>query len=119
MSDNTIEFSVLIDANSDIEDSQARLIAAINDEPGFSVANVERIKPLGMSGAEVAISFAVSLVSSALVHAARDQIDVVVKRISAEIKRPLRVVFRRKKPGTTGNPDELKEPDDSEAKPGV
>ena len=99
--EGTIAFNVFVDATSDVDDSQSRLIAAIEEEPGFTVEKVERIKPFGMTGAEIAISFAISLGSSALVHIARDRIDDAVRRVSGVIKKPLRVAFTGKDAGTS------------------
>jgi hypothetical protein len=116
MSSDTIEFRILVHANADIGDSQARLIAAVNDQPGLTVDKVERLKPFGMTGAEIAISFVVSVASSALVHVARDRIDDAAKRVSEDIKRPLRIVFKRKEVEKTEFPDNV--PNGPEMKPG-
>lgn len=106
MDSNTIEFKVFVDANADIDDSQSRFIAALIDQVGFKVDKAERIKPFGMTGAEIAISFVISVASSAFVHVARDRIDEVARRVSEEIKRPLRVVFKRNAAEKPKNPDD-------------
>ena len=115
---DTIEFNAFVDATLDVDDSQSRLIAAIEEEPGFTIDRVERIKPFGMTGAEIAISFVISLASSALVHVARDRIDDAAKRVSGAIKKPLRVVFKRKELGKNDLPGDSNEPNDPETMPG-
>jgi hypothetical protein len=90
-----VHFEVRVSSEADVDSIQSALTDQLKQQPDFRVLEVTQITPFGMTGAEIAISFVISLVSSAVVHVYRDEIDGAVSKVSKITNESLRIVYRR------------------------
>lgn len=95
------EFEVRVKSDANLDEIQKQLAEEIGRIPDLRVDSVNRISPFGMSGGDIAISFVVSVLSSAAVHVFRNQIDDMAKKVSGSTRAALRVIFKKTPKGPT------------------
>ena len=116
----TILVEVRVGGDTDLTEVERELSDQLRAVDGLRIESTNVVKPFGMTGAEAAISFVISLVASVIANTYREEIDSAVKRASDGVKVAMRTVYRKVSGGktpTTGPTDQPQLPQPDQPQP--
>lgn len=91
---NIIEFEIRLPADADVEIIEAIIGAELKKLSEPHQVKIQRTRALGMTGAEIAISFVVSFAASVIANRYKGEIDAILDKTAGTTKTFFKILFK-------------------------